>query len=74
MKWENNKYVANELNLNSTNSEVRFIINQNPNSDTVYDASIFYHPGYTQYLSSFDSIEKAKAFIEKLVKDIKTIE
>lgn len=53
---------------------MRFIIEQNPNSDTVYDASIFYYPGYTQYLSSFDSIEKAKAFIEKLVKDIKTIE
>lgn len=71
MNWKQNEFCDDEFELNATDGSVSFNIEPAVNMWSVY---MWYPTGSSIFLEAFESVKEAKAFVEKLVKGIKTIE
>lgn len=74
MNWEQDEFYGNEFELKSTDGSVSFYIELHEYAEDMWSVYIWYPAGSSIFLEAFESVEEAKAFVEKLVKGIKTIE
>lgn len=74
MNWEQDDLFDDQFELRATDGSMSFYIRPPDYAEDMWSVYIWYPMGNPIFLEAFESTEEAKAFVEKLVKGIKTIE